>query len=135
MYTDPSHLKVSDPGKIEGNTVFTYLEVLATDDDFVKYLPQYKNLKDLEKHYEQGGVGDVLIKKFLNDILQSILKPIREKRHVLENNIEYVYDILNKGTEIAIKDANETLKSVKTAMQINYFASDEFLKEIKEKYN
>lgn len=134
MYTDPNHIKVTDPGKVEGNMVFTYLDVFANDSDFKKYLPEYKNLSELKNKYREGGLGDVTIKKFLNDILQERLKPVREKRHELENNIDYVYDILKKGTENANKKANETLKDVKKAMQIDYFGDNEFLKEIKEKY-
>ena len=134
MYTDPNHIKVTDPGKVEGNMVFTYLDVFANDSDFKKYLPEYKNLAELKNKYREGGLGDVTIKKFLNDILQERLKPVREKRHELENNIDYVYDILKKGTENANKKANETLKDVKKAMQIDYFGDNEFLKEIKEKY-
>jgi tryptophanyl-tRNA synthetase len=134
MYTDPNHIKVTDPGKVEGNMVFTYLDVFANDSDFKKYLPEYKNLAELKNKYHEGGLGDVTIKKFLNDILQERLKPVREKRHELENNIDYVYDILKKGTENANKKANETLKEVKKAMQIDYFEDKEFLKEIKDKY-
>ena len=134
MYTDPNHIKVTDPGKVEGNMIFTYLDVFANDSDFKKYLPEYKNLSELKNKYREGGLGDVTIKKFLNDILQERLKPVREKRHELENNIDYVYDILKKGTENANKKANETLKDVKKAMQIDYFGDNEFLKEIKEKY-
>jgi tryptophanyl-tRNA synthetase len=134
MYTDPNHIKVTDPGKVEGNMVFTYLDVFANDSDFKKYLPEYKNLSELKNKYREGGLGDVTIKKFLNDILQERLKPVREKRQELENNIDYVYDILKKGTENANKKANETLKDVKKAMQIDYFGDNEFLKEIKEKY-
>jgi tryptophanyl-tRNA synthetase len=134
MYTDPNHIKVNDPGKVEGNMVFTYLDIFANDSDFKKYLPEYKNLSELKNKYREGGLGDVTIKKFLNDILQERLKPVREKRHELENNIDYVYDILKKGTENANKKANETLKEVKKAMQIDYFEDKEFLKEIKNKY-
>ncbi len=134
MYTDPNHIRVEDPGKVEGNIVFVYLDVFATDDDFKKYLPEYKNLNELKEHYQRGGLGDVTIKKFLNNILQERLKPIREKREELEKNIEYVYKVLEEGTKEARKHAKKTLDKVKTAMKINYFESEEFLKEIIDKY-
>ena len=135
MYTDPDHIKVSDPGKVEGNIVFTYLDVFATDEDFKKYLPEYKNLDELKAHYMRGGLGDVVIKKFLNNILQDLLRPIREKRIELEKNIEYVYDVLESGTIEARKHAAETLKRLKKAMKIDYFETDEFKKEIIAKYS
>ena len=134
MYTDPNHIRVEDPGNVEGNVVFMYLDVFAKDEDFEKYLPNYKNLDELKKHYQQGGLGDMVIKKFLNNILQDILRPIRTRRKELENNIEYVYDILQKGTIEAKKHANNTLQKVKEAMKLNYFETDEFLKELIDKY-
>ena len=134
MYTDPNHIKVSDPGKVEGNVVFTYLDVFASDEDFAKYLPEYKNLDELKDHYRRGGLGDVVIKKFLNNVLQDTLRPIREKRHELENNIEYVYDVLKGGTEVARAKAREVLARVKRNMKIDYFESDEFRQEIVDKY-
>lgn len=135
MYTDPNHIRVEDPGQVEGNIVFTYLDVFAKDSDFAKYLPNYKNLDELKSHYQKGGLGDVVIKKFLNNILQDFLRPIREKRNELENNIEYVYEVLEKGTKIARSYASETLKEVKEHMGINYFESLDFKKEIVAKYN
>lgn len=135
MYTDPNHIRVEDPGQVEGNIVFTYLDVFAKDSDFAKYLPNYKNLDELKSHYQKGGLGDVVIKKFLNNILQDFLRPIREKRNELENNIEYVYEVLEKGTKIARSYASETLKEVKEHMGINYFESLDFKKEIVDKYN
>lgn len=134
MYTDPGHIKVSDPGKIEGNIVFVYLDVFAKDEDFNKYLADYKDLDDLKAHYRQGGVGDVTIKKFLNNILQELLRPIREKRKYYENHIEEVYDILKKGSLDAQEEAKKTLTKVKQAMKIDYFVDDEFKKEIIAKY-
>ena len=134
MYTDPNHIKVEDPGKVEGNVVFTYLDVFASDEDFAKYLPEYKNLDELKDHYRRGGLGDVVIKKFLNNVLQDLLRPIREKRHELENNIEYVYDVLKSGTEIARIQARKVLARVKKNMKIDYFESDEFRQEIVDKY-
>ena len=134
MYTDPNHIKIDDPGQVEGNVVFTYLDVFAKDEDLVKYLPEYKNLDELKDHYRRGGLGDMVIKKFLNNILQELLKPIRERREELSQNIEYVYRVLEKGTNDARKHAKETLRRVKQAMKIDYFENDEFLKEIIDKY-
>ena len=134
MYTDPNHIRVEDPGNVEGNVVFTYLDVFAKDEDFNKYLPEYKNLDELKEHYRRGGLGDVVIKKFLNHILQDLLRPIREKRESLSKNITYVYDVLKSGTKMAQEEANKTIKSVKKAMKIDYFADDEFLNEIVDKY-
>lgn len=121
MYTDPNHIKIEDPGKVEGNTVFTYLDVFCEDEHFEKYLPEYKNLDELKDHYRKGGLGDVKIKKFLNNILQDLLRPIRERREELAKNPEKVMKILEEGSKEAIKDANKTLEEVKKAMQINYF--------------
>ena len=134
MYTDPNHIKVEDPGQVEGNVVFIYLDVFARDEDFAKYLPEYKNLDELKDHYRRGGLGDMVIKKFLNNILQDFLRPIREKREALSQNIEYVYQVLKGGTLDARKQANKTLNRVKKAMKIDYFENDEFLKEIIAKY-
>ncbi len=121
MYTDPDHIKVEDPGKIEGNIVFTYLDIFSTPEHFAKYLPEYKNLDELKAHYQKGGLGDVKIKMFLNDILQEILKPIRERREELEKDKEKVYQILKEGSKKAQEKASQTLKEVKDAMGINYF--------------
>lgn len=132
MYTDPNHIKVEDPGKIENNVVFTYLDVFCQDGDFQKYLPEYKNLDELKAHYQKGGLGDVKIKRFLANILCDVIKPIRERKLELMNNLDYVYDIVKKGTEKANIKANETLKKVKTNMGINYFENENFLKEVKE---
>lgn len=134
MYTDPNHIKVEDPGQVEGNVVFIYLDVFARDEDFAKYLPEYKNLDELKDHYRRGGLGDMVIKKFLNNILQDFLRPIREKREALSQNIEYVYQVLKDGTLAARKQASKTLNKVKKAMKIDYFENDEFLKEIIAKY-
>ena len=134
MYTDPNHIKVSDPGKVEGNVVFTYLDVFCKEDSFAKYLPEYKNLDELKAHYQRGGLGDVKIKLFLNDILQEELKPIRERREELAKNPEYVYGVLKEGTRKARMAAKETLAEVKRHMMIDYFDSDTYLEELKEKY-
>lgn len=135
MYTDPDHIKVSDPGKIEGNVVFTYLDVLCNDKDFKKYLPEYKNLDELKSHYQKGGLGDVVIKKFLTSIIIDVIKPIREKRNELLKNLDYVYDVLKSGTDYANKVCNETLKEVKEHIGINYFDDANFLNEMKDKFN
>ena len=134
MYTDPNHIRVDDPGQVEGNVVFTYLDVFAKDEDFVKFLPEYKNLDELKDRYRRGGLGDMVIKKFLNNILQELLRPIRERRETLSQNIEYVYRVLENGTNDARKHAKGTLKRVKQSMKIDYFETDEFLKEIIDKY-
>ena len=135
MYTDPNHLKVSDPGQVEGNVVFTYLDVLCKDEDFVKYLPKYKNLDELKNHYTQGGLGDVVIKKFLAKIICDTLRPIREKREELLKNLDYVYDVLKNGTDYANECANKTLNEVKAKMGLDYFDNNKFLEEMKEKFN
>ena len=121
MYTDPDHIKIEDPGKIEGNVVFTYLDVFAKDSDFEKYLPEYKNLDELKAHYQRGGLGDMKIKKFLNEILQAELRPIRERREALAQNLEEVYEILKEGTKVARNDAILTMDKVKKAMKLDFF--------------
>ncbi len=133
MYTDPTHIKISDPGHIEGNVVFTYLDAFCKDEHFKKYLNEYKNLDELKEHYKLGGLGDMKIKKFLNQVLEEILFPIREKRKEYAKNIPYILDILRKGNKIANEAADKTLKEVKNAMGISYF-DDQFLNEQKEKY-
>lgn len=126
MYTDPNHIRVDDPGNVTNNTVFKYLEAFCCDEDFEKYLPEYKNLDELKAHYEKGGVGDVLIKKFLNNIMQELLTPIRERRKYYEEHKEEVYQMLLKDTEKAIEVTNKTLNEVKSAIGINYFNDNEF---------
>ncbi len=121
MYTDPNHIRVEDPGDTKNNTVFIYLEALATDEHFKKYLPDYKNLDELKDHYEKGGLGDVKVKRFLYDVIEDTLRPIREKRKYYEENIDLVYNILKEGSKKADKKAEETLKRVKKAMLIDYF--------------
>lgn len=120
MYTDPNHIKVDDKGKVEGNMVFTYLDVFSCDEQIKKY-SEYDTLKQMKEAYENGGLGDVKIKKVLYNVLEEILTPIREKRKYYEDNISIVYDILKKGTETANKKANQTLKEVKKAIMIDYF--------------
>ena len=121
MYTDPNHIKVEDPGQVEGNTVFTYLDVFSKPEDFEKYLPEYKNLDELKAHYTRGGLGDMKIKRFLNNILQDLIAPIREKRKELEKEPGKVFEILKNGTNKARKVAFENLMKLKTNMGINYF--------------
>jgi len=121
MYTDPNHLRVEDPGNTEDNPVFIYLDAFATNEHFKKYLPDYKNLEELKAHYERGGLGDMKVKKFLNDVLQEILEPIRTKREELANHIPEIYDILREGSIKARKVAAITTNRVKDAIGINYF--------------
>ena len=135
MYTDPNHIKVTDPGNVEGNVVFTYLDAFSTDEHFEKYLPEYKNLDELKAHYRRGGLGDVKIKNFLNMIMEEILEPMRERRKYYEARLPEVLQMLKNGTEEATKVADETLAEVKEAMGINYFNDEEFLKEQVEKHN
>ena len=128
MYTDPTHLKVSDPGHIEGNTVFTYLDSFIKPDSFEKYWPEYKNLDELKAHYQRGGLGDVKIKKFLNKVLQEELRPIRERRAYWEERLPEVYEILKEGSAKAAAKAQQTLDEVKASMRIDYFTNDNLLK-------
>lgn len=134
MYTDPDHIKIEDPGKIEVNCVFTYLDAFCNDEHFTKYLPGYKNLDELKVHYQKGGLGDVKIKKFLFNVIEEVLTPIREKRKMYENKIEEVYNILEQGSIKAKEKASTTLKEVKEAMKINYFEDKELINSHVEKY-
>ena len=127
MFTDPDHLRIEDPGKLEGNTVFTYLDAFASDEHFEKFLPEYANLDELKEHYQRGGLGDVKVKNFLNQVLQDTLGPIRTRRHEYEKNIDYVYEVLKKGTQQARERAARTLYEVKDAMKINYFDDKELI--------
>ncbi len=122
MYTDPTHIKVSDPGHIEGNTVFTYLDAFCRPEHFDRYLKEYQNLNELKAHYKKGGLGDVKIKRFLNEILQEELGPIRQRREEYAKDIPALYEMLKKGCETAEAVAAQTLSDVKRAMQIDYFA-------------
>ena len=134
MYTDPEHIQVSDPGHIEGNTVFTYLDAFSTKEHFEEYLPEYSGLDELKEHYKRGGLGDVKIKKFLNNVIQEELAPIRAKRAELEKDIPAVYDILKEGSDAAREVAAQTLSEVKRAMKINYFEDEELIHAQAEKY-
>ena len=135
MYTDPTHIQITDPGHIEGNTVFTYLDAFSKPGHFEEYLPEYASLEELKAHYQRGGLGDVKIKKFLNNVLQEELNPIRARRKEFEKDIPMVYDILKKGSEAAREAAAQTLSEVKSAMRINYFDDAELIKAQAEKYS
>lgn len=121
MYTDPNHLRVEDPGDTENNPVFIYLDAFCKDKDFAEFLPEYKNLDELKAHYQRGGLGDVKVKKFLNNVIQKELAPIRERRKMWEQKTHEVYEILHKGSLEAKEFAAKTLENVKRAMKINYF--------------
>ena len=129
MYTDPNHLKVSDPGQVEGNTVFTYLDAFCKDEYFAEFWPDYKNLDEVKEHYKRGGLGDVKVKKFLNRVLEEELRPIRERRKRWEQDIPAVYEILKSGSEKAERVAAQTLKEMRAAMKINYFEDKELIAE------
>lgn len=128
MYTDPDHIRVQDPGKLEGNTVFTYLDAFCQPEHFAEFLPDYQNLDELKAHYQRGGLGDVKVKKFLNNVMQSLLSPMRERRAQWEGRLSEVYEILKKGSEIAAETAQGTLDRVRHAMKIDYFTDNGLLK-------
>lgn len=134
MYTDPGHLRVEDPGKVEGNTVFTYLDAFSTEDDFAEFLPEYKTLDELKDHYQRGGLGDMKCKKFLIKVLDKRLEPIRQRRHEFEQDIPEVYNILKKGSEAAREVAAKTLDQVREAMKINYFNDAALIQQQAEMY-
>lgn len=134
MFTDPNHLKVSDPGQVEGNPVFIYLDAFCRDEHFAEFLPDYQNLDELKAHYTRGGLGDVKVKRFLNNVIQSELAPIRARRHEYEKDIPAVYDILKKGSESAREVAAKTLHDVREAMKINYFDDLELIRSQSERF-
>ena len=134
MFTDPNHIRIEDPGSLEGNTVFTYLDAFCNDQHFEEYLPDYKNLDELKEHYQRGGLGDVKVKKFLNNVLQEELEPIRKRREELQKDIPYVYEVLKKGSEVARETAAQTLHEVRDAMKINYFDDMELIRSQAKKY-
>lgn len=134
MYTDPLHLMVSDPGHLEGNTVFTYLDAFCRQEHFDRYLPDYADLDELKAHYQRGGLGDVKVKKFLVNIMQELLEPIRGRRKELEKDIPAIYEILRKGSMEARETAARTLSEVKSAMRINYFEDAELIRAQSERY-
>ena len=135
MFTDPNHLQVSDPGQVEGNPVFIYLDAFCKDEMFTEYLPEYANLEELKAHYTRGGLGDVKVKKFLNNVLQEELAPIRARRKEWEKDIPAVYEILRKGSLAAKEVAANTLDDVKKAMKINYFDDHALIAEQAKKYS
>ena len=135
MFTDPNHLKIDDPGDTKNNPVFIYLDAFCKDGHFKKYLPDYQNLDELKAHYERGGLGDVKIKRFLNNILQEELEPIRNRRKQYENDIPSVYKILQKGSEKAEKKAGKKMEQVKNAMGINYFDDLDLINQQIDKYS
>lgn len=134
MFTDPTHIKVSDPGKLEGNTVFTYLDAFCRPEHFEEFLPEYQSLQELKDHYQRGGLGDMKVKRFLNNVLQTELEPIRKRRKEYQKDIPYVYEILRKGSEKAEAVAAKTLQDVKAAMKINYFDDQELINSQVEKF-
>ena len=127
MYTDPTHINVSDPGHTEGNPVFIYLDAFSKDEDFAKYFPDYKNLAEMKEHYERGGLGDMKCKKFLNNVMQEFLAPIRARREEYEKDKEQLIEILKKGTQRAIEVSNETVSEIRNAIGINYFNDKTFI--------
>lgn len=134
MFTDPDHLRVQDPGKVDGNPVFTYLDAFCADEHFAKYLPEYENLDALKAHYMRGGLGDMKVKRFLNNIMQEFLEPIRNRRKEYEKNIPAIYAMLEKGCEDARTAAAATLDRVYKAMKINYFDDAELIEEQSKKF-
>lgn len=134
MYTDPNHIKVEDPGKVEGNMVFTYLDAFSSDEDFKKYYPEFNNLDELKKAYSNGGIGDMRIKKFLYEVIEELLTPIREKRKEYINKIPYIVEVLEKGTKEANEKADEVLDRIKDALGIRYF-NKEFIEEQTKRFN
>ena len=128
MFTDPNHIRVQDPGKVEGNPVFIYLDAFCRPEHFEEFLPDYNNLDELKAHYQRGGLGDVKVKKFLNNVIQSELEPIRNRRKMWEKNLPDVYDILKKGSAAARETATKTLDDVRHSMRIDYFTDDNLLK-------
>lgn len=134
MYTDPEHIRVQDPGKIEGNTVFTYLDAFCRPEYFAEFWPDYANLDEVKEHYQRGGLGDVKVKKFLNNVLQTELEPIRARRKEYEKDIPAVYEILKNGSAVAQAEAAQTLHDVRAAMKINYFEDAELIASQASKY-
>ena len=134
MFTDPNHLRVEDPGKVEGNPVFIYLDAFSNPEHFAEFLPEYANLDELKEHYTRGGLGDVKIKKFLNNVMQCELEPIRNRRKEFEKDIPEIYRILKKGSDEAREVAAHTLTEVKNAMKINYFEDEELIRQQSERF-
>ena len=134
MYTDPTHLNVSDPGHVEGNAVFTYLDAFSTDDDFAEFWPEFKNLDELKAAYTVGGIGDMKCKKLLNNVINKMLEPMRVRRHELEQDIPEIYNILKKGSEAAREVGAATMDEVRKAMRIDYFNDAELIRQQAEKF-
>lgn len=134
MYTDPTHLNVSDPGHVEGNAVFTYLDAFSTDDDFAEFWPEFKNLDELKAAYTAGGIGDMKCKKLLNNVINKMLEPMRVRRHELEQDIPEIYNILKKGSEAACEVGAATMDEVRKAMRIDYFNDAELIRQQAEKF-
>ena len=134
MYTDPTHVNLNDPGHVEGNAVFTYLDAFSTDQDFADFWPEFKNLDELKTAYTHGGIGDMKCKKLLNSILNRMLEPIRERRHAFEQDIPEIFNLLKKGSEAARETAAQTMDEVRKAMRIDYFNDAELIQQQAEKY-
>ena len=134
MYTDPNHLNVSDPGQVEGNAVFTYLDAFSTDADFAEFWPEYQNLDELKDHYRRGGLGDMKCKKFLNNVINNMLEPMRQRRHQWEQDIPGIYEILKKGTEQARETAAQTMDEVRHALRIDYFNDLDLIRQQSERF-
>lgn len=135
MFTDPNHINISDPGTVEGNTVFTYLDAFSKDSDFEKFLPDYKNLDELKEHYRRGGLGDVKIKKFLNKILEEELEPIRQRREEYAKDINAIFEILENGSNQARKIGREKISQLHHVMGIDYFNDQDLINKLQDKYN
>ena len=133
-YTDPEHVNLNDPGHVEGNAVFTYLDAFSTEQDFAEFWPEYKNLDELKDHYRRGGLGDMKCKKFLNQVLTRFLEPMRQRRHEFEQDIPEIYNILKKGTERARETAAQTMDEVRRAMRIDYFNDAELIRQQSERF-
>jgi tryptophanyl-tRNA synthetase len=134
MYTDPEHINLNDPGHVEGNAVFTYLDAFSKPEDFQNYWPEYQSLDELKDHYRRGGLGDMKCKKFLNQILNEFLEPMRQRRHAFEQDIPEIYNILRKGTEKARETAAQTIDEVRQAMRINYFDDEALIQSQAERF-
>ena len=134
MYTDPEHVNLNDPGHVEGNAVFTYLDAFSTDEDFAEFWPDYQNLDELKDHYRRGGLGDMKCKKFLNQVLNKFLEPMRQRRHEFEQDIPEIYNILKKGTEQAREVGAQTMDEVRKAMRIDYFNDTELIRQQAERF-
>ncbi|MBR7086531.1 MAG: tryptophan--tRNA ligase [Prevotella sp.] len=134
MYTDPEHVNLNDPGHVEGNAVFTYLDAFSTDDDFRNFWPEYQNLDELKDHYRRGGLGDMKCKKFLNEVLNQFLEPMRQRRREFEKDIPEIYNILKKGTARARETAARTMDEVRRAMKIDYFNDEELIRQQIERF-